>query len=803
MAPITGNRNLMGTHHSAAAPRCLDSRNAIRARGRFGLALVLAAVLTLGIQVSGAQAEELPTTPGYPERVLQWTVQPGETCDSLAKALYGSVKHVPLLLRYNFLTCGPGETLVEGSTLVVPAAVVELPAARVESLHPDVRARAGGSPWQAAASGMPLFRNHAVNTLADARANILFVDRSRISLNEHTLVVIYGSAGDSSVSSQAPPAVELESGEVQAGLLALRGNRQAKVALKTGGEVSARSSDTVVRSSANGTTVSVFDGDADVQSAGKSVKVPTNFGTKFAPKKPPQAPQPLPPAPLWQAPSSEGLVVQPSDGGSIVAHWGVVERATAYRVELARDSGFTELLVRDEAAADVLAFKATGLPSGSYYLRVRAIDGDGLLGIAAEPRVIQLVVANFGFSKGAIRSHLIETSPYDILELSSPPGLELAMDDGPFGRPPAQIDLRKLAPKKLRLRVSKDATPETFELRYRALAVEVDWPEAGAAAREAHVVVSPVSSQQEALRIEPRLRVLVGSVWSELMLAPGVAPGEWRASVPGEMAAPSRVAVVDAQGRMLASVVPESSPRPALSPSIPQRYSRGSCAPVYSPDTWTSVAWWAPTACDAASLSLGIAHANGPNAVNGALRVSGTWGPVSLEGLLATEDLAGKRPLDDAAWVGLRWRAWGYDGRWSFGPAASLALPPTAGSAPLRAQAGLSLAWQSDRFAWISNLGGRAPLKSDAGRLDAPEGQAFLLSGGTWNALDWLMAHAVVDAHLVRDGEQRRLEPRGGLSLGLETAAAVFVAVGARFSPFEELGGGSVCSKASLGVRGW
>jgi hypothetical protein len=153
-------------------------------------AAAFAVSLTL---VAGAVFAREPT-PGYPEQVLQWTVKNGETCDDIAEALYGSAEHRALVERYNSVRCQPGIPLAEGTTLVVPERPTTLPTARLRSLHPDVRARSPGGAWAAAAPGMSLYEKHSVNTLEKARADILFSDRTRVVLGEHTLVVIYDTA---------------------------------------------------------------------------------------------------------------------------------------------------------------------------------------------------------------------------------------------------------------------------------------------------------------------------------------------------------------------------------------------------------------------------------------------------------------------------------------------------------------------------------------------------------------------------------------------------------------------------------
>ncbi|RYE83234.1 MAG: hypothetical protein EOO75_19585, partial [Myxococcales bacterium] len=217
---------------------------------------------------AGTAAADAPTTPGYPEPVVQWGTQPGETCADIASALYGSPKYAHLLLRYNRISCGA--PLAGGQTLVAPARVTTPPAARLRSMHPDVQTRPAGGAWQPGASGQPLGANHNVQTQDQGRADIEFTDRTRVFLAPHTLVVIFDTAAQTKVSKAVPPRIEVQEGEVRAGLAALRGE-SVEVAIAGGGHVSARSRDTVVARRGERTTVAVFDGQAGVKSAGKTV----------------------------------------------------------------------------------------------------------------------------------------------------------------------------------------------------------------------------------------------------------------------------------------------------------------------------------------------------------------------------------------------------------------------------------------------------------------------------------------------------------------------------------------------------
>ena len=84
---------------------------------------------------------------------MQWGVQKGETCEDIARALYGSAKWATLLQRYNHVACKSGVPLREGMTLILPEKPTTLPDAKLRSMNPDVRARPGGGGGGGAPGG--------------------------------------------------------------------------------------------------------------------------------------------------------------------------------------------------------------------------------------------------------------------------------------------------------------------------------------------------------------------------------------------------------------------------------------------------------------------------------------------------------------------------------------------------------------------------------------------------------------------------------------------------------------------------
>ena len=751
-------------------------------------ALVLAA---LGPPVALAD----DTTPGYSERVLQWTIKNGETCDDIASALYGSAKHRALVERYNSVRCD-GKPLPDGLTLVVPAKVTDQPTARLRSMHPDVQARPPGGAWSPAASGMPLYKNQSVNTLDKARADILFLDRTRVVMAEHTLVVIYGTAARTAVN-KTPPTVELESGEVQAGLAALRG-KPVEVAVQ-GGRVSAHSRDAAVRSKEKRATVSVFDGTASVASSGKKVEVPKNQGTAFVKGLAPEPPRPLPPAPKWAASSAPGVLLAPPGEAVLRASWEAVPKAASYRVELARDPEFNDLLAREEVPADVRSFRGEKLPTGSYCLRVRAIDTDDFLGLASDVRNVVIAEARLEGTNGSVSGGNIEASRYGSLALAGFEGLELAVDDGPFNRVPARIDFASLAPKELAFRPHGTSAVTRYTVSYREPVITLSSKQRGAHGIDVTATLAGLDGVDVASRVAPAARLMLGGGMKRAAMSPIAGTNSWTASFPDVPSGSARVEIVDSRGRVLGSgplemageAVPEA-------PGAAPRHYIGISSALVQPSPVSNVVWWAPTPENAASVSAtGYVQDARFGSMLG-VRASGAVGAMGFDGLITTRELGGP-PADGSAWFTLRWRPVQV-GTTQLGPAIQFGVPISAQSPATRVGLGFAVGGYFGRATWLINAGGRAPVEYAGTRRAAPDAQGFLLGGGTYDLLPWARGYALLDAHAALVPTTHDLVGRGGLTLGTEMGGQLFAGVALRGSPWDDAGG-HLMGQISLGVR--
>ncbi|MCA9645718.1 MAG: FecR domain-containing protein [Polyangiaceae bacterium] len=760
--------------------------------------------------------------------MIQWTVGEEETCGDIAVALYGASRYAYLVERYSSVDCRGGSLVLKpGLTLVVPAEVTSLATAEVRSMRPEVRAKPPGGGWQSAEPGMPLHERYSVNTREEARADIRFVDRTRIFLSEKTLVVIYGTARQSQVARQKEVIAELDSGELQAGLAAIAGKR-AEIGVSGGAKVSAESRDTVLRKNAEKkrTTVSVFDGKAKVRSAGKQVEVPKNYGSAFVDQQAPSTPQPLPPPPAWDAGTSPMIVMVErgaAQGGLIKGAWSAIPGAVKYRVELATDPRFEELVVREEVGPEILNFRAEKMPIGRYYLRVRAIDGDDFLGIASVKREVSIVEVDASGSARLEVGKTLNVHRYQQVAFNVPKGLEVRVDEGPFGPAPKLIDFGLVSPKSLSFRGRGESREQTFKVHYvdPKAALKVTQDSDGALRVEASF--PGIDDQSVSARMKPLVRVRkaylegepvtvdVASVALQADLPPKPPGGSgYSAKLPLIDADQVIVSVVDVDGRPLGDATwdaPVSTDAPRLrlkAPMIGPSFSATGLHPAVSARMWS--------AQRTSSASVYAGAASDETAQLGA-RVEGSTGRGSLPQLgfdaqVPSNGLGEGNPVDTLAWLGASVELWqAFEGRGSMGVAARYGLPTRDGDASV-VELGIALGRDLDKWSWLVNLGGRGALAEGAPHGD---GSGFVMFGADYALAAWLRAYALLDAHVIVGDDSvvpDGLAPRGGIGAGVEfgerpiDGGRLFGTLGLRASAWDELDN-PLLAQVGAGFRGF
>ncbi len=85
---------------------------------------------------------------------------------------------------------------------------------------------------------------------------------------------------------------------------------------------------------------------------------------------PPQSLRQVPPAPAYEPPAADAF--------TLLLRWQTQESASQYEVELAADAAFNDVLTRAHVGEPQLRISRP--PGGRYFMRVRAVDADGVAG---------------------------------------------------------------------------------------------------------------------------------------------------------------------------------------------------------------------------------------------------------------------------------------------------------------------------------------------------------------------------------------------------------------------------------------
>ncbi len=309
--------------------------------------------------------------------VVEYVVKKGDTCVRIAKRELGSRRAYRLIHKHNPNLGKLPHRLVPGSILLLPK-IIQAPDAHVTEKQGKVRVRKpAAADWLAANKGMPLFRSWRVNSQEESSAELTFADNSAIYLRENTVVVVYGPS--SKRAKTASTYASLESGTLRTRIGELDSKRPMVVETP-GSETALASGSAVVSVDGSGTSrIANHDGsDVMVRSRGKrskAVSVAVGMGSKVERDKRPEKPRPLPPTPVWE-PGVRHVVGASPTGGTLRGKWKPVAEAESYRVEIAIDPLARAVVAHVIVPNSITEFEASGLPEGTYYASVSAIDND-------------------------------------------------------------------------------------------------------------------------------------------------------------------------------------------------------------------------------------------------------------------------------------------------------------------------------------------------------------------------------------------------------------------------------------------
>jgi mannose-6-phosphate isomerase-like protein (cupin superfamily) len=253
------------------------------------------------------------------------------------------------------------------------AAVVALLADRRNTVKSK---RASEIAWSRADTGMQLFNRDAVQTFSGASALVRFDEQSFIDMNENTLVIIRRLEHDPLLSERNAGFLVL-AGELRGRLMAA-GPERVRMNLATA------SAETAIESlpAAAGTefkvrvnkdrssTITVLDGRARITARDRSVELRENQTITIVPDQEPPAPKNLPQAITLVSPANRTSIPYRDLPPKVTFVWNAANTATGYRVQVARDAAFRDLIA--EEVTPRAHFAHGSLKEGRYYWRVSA-----------------------------------------------------------------------------------------------------------------------------------------------------------------------------------------------------------------------------------------------------------------------------------------------------------------------------------------------------------------------------------------------------------------------------------------------
>lgn len=300
----------------------------------------------------------------------------------------------------------------------------------VSWIHIVVQAQKPIAPtWFPAEIQMPLRRLFRVRTVGRSAGEVTFRNGDTIYLGPSALAIIYGQETRQNRKKKLATAdVTIDGG----GLLArLKRRTQPRVFETTDARITVASKSTRIfhDKPRKQTTVSVYDGHADVEAKGASVRVRKGYGTRVRRGLRPDKPTPLVKPPKWKSAASRFAL----EGEAFELAWitDVGSSSVSLEVAHADDAQFARALRTSRTAATSTTVK---LSAGRFHARLVSISDTGIVGQASDP--LPLMVAPRPKSSGpALDGRRVEIIGHGVVAIPSSPGMTITPTVARFDRP--------------------------------------------------------------------------------------------------------------------------------------------------------------------------------------------------------------------------------------------------------------------------------------------------------------------------------------------------------------------------------
>lgn len=304
-----------------------------------------------------------------------YTVQPGDHPWNLAERYLKNPSLAQALRRFNHIP--DDRRILPGTQLRIPQQWLKLESTQVTLLAAagDTTLRQGGNPPRPAVAGEQLQAPSNIRTGPDGSATLEFADGSRVMVRCDSELELKTSQ-KSTLGKANVVVLSLLRGSVE-NQVTPRGESGGRFEIHTPAAIAAVRG-TQYRVSLDGQKMrtEVVSGAVDVTNPSGRVTAQAAQGTIAQ-----SGLSPAPPTALLPAPSLEGL---PEAIERLPIAWPITALggASRYRTQLAATSEFTTML--SDEVTDTARMRVRDIDDGTYVLRVRGMDAQGLEGLSAE-----------------------------------------------------------------------------------------------------------------------------------------------------------------------------------------------------------------------------------------------------------------------------------------------------------------------------------------------------------------------------------------------------------------------------------
>jgi mannose-6-phosphate isomerase-like protein (cupin superfamily) len=269
-------------------------------------------------------------------------------------------------------------------------------AAVISMTRNEVKSKGAGQiAWRSAQEGASLYDRDAVQTLSRSAAAIQFAENTTLDMGSNSLVIIkrlthdpvYREKRSFMVLVEGDMRGKMDSSDQESVYLEIA-TPGANFRTESGGPGAENIDFKISVNPDKSTTISVYEGSAEVTAEGETVTVEANQSTVVSLNQAPIDPRNLLPAVKLKKPSGNNTFHYRDLPPKIRFAWKTQQDASRYHFMVARDAGFRDI-VTDEVFSKT-KFTHGNLKKGTYFWKVSALE-ETIEGFFSETRQLRVI----------------------------------------------------------------------------------------------------------------------------------------------------------------------------------------------------------------------------------------------------------------------------------------------------------------------------------------------------------------------------------------------------------------------------